>query len=164
MLCLLYFCDSHAFICFTGYTLATIMPYWPLVPLSRICLYSYRLVFAQFGAVSALFGAALAQFSCIFTVLAVSWVWLEPKWQRLRTIHTTRKTRRMLLEPKWPHMIHMIHTMHTVTHIYTSSVMFFAQGWRRFYSAGVENDHGTSSLFSTAYSAGCQNAKSASTA
>ena len=45
MLCLLYFRDTHAFIRFTGYTLATIMPYWPLVPLSWIRLDSYRLLF-----------------------------------------------------------------------------------------------------------------------
>ena len=34
MLCLVYFCDTHAFIRFPGYTFAIMMPLWPLSLLS----------------------------------------------------------------------------------------------------------------------------------
>ena len=71
MLCLVYFRDTHAFIRFTGYTLGTIMPLWPLSPLIGITFCHQGFILRSLGAILVPLGAISVQLRGIFAELGV---------------------------------------------------------------------------------------------
>ena len=65
MLCLVYFRDTHAFIRFTGYTLGTIRPLWPLSLLLGSTWVPLGAILASLGAILVPLDGSLTQFCTI---------------------------------------------------------------------------------------------------